>query len=188
MGLAYRGGKDEGWSYDEWLWLGRWVGLGMWEGSGLGGAVCVWCWDSVGKAVDVPTQRYSTYPHPIPIQHQVFPTYRIRTARQTSIPPNSTPESTLLQPTRPDPRPYQKRSVHYPTNRHTVPPANQTHSHTATRPNYPTIPTPYIIVPSKPSPLLPLYAQPGAKTLISPSKAHMSLGRFCCALTIEYKC
>ena len=34
MGLAYRGGKDGGWSYDEWLWLGRWVGLGVWEGSG----------------------------------------------------------------------------------------------------------------------------------------------------------
>ena len=90
MGLAYRGRKDEGWSYDEWLWLGRWVGLGVWEGGGLGGAVCVWCWDSVGKAVDVPTQRYSTYPHPIPIQHQVFPTYRIRTARQTPLSPPST--------------------------------------------------------------------------------------------------
>ena len=90
MGLAYRGGKDEHWSYDEWLWLGRWVGLGVWEGSGLGGAVCVWCWDSVGKAVDVPTQRYSTYPHPIPIQHQVFPTYRIRMARQTPLSPPST--------------------------------------------------------------------------------------------------
>ena len=34
MGLAYRGGKDEGWSYDEWLWLGRWVGLG--EGEWVG--------------------------------------------------------------------------------------------------------------------------------------------------------
>ena len=56
MGLAYRGGKDEGWSwsYDEWLWLGRWVRSGVWEGSELGGAVCVW-WDSVGKAVDVPS-------------------------------------------------------------------------------------------------------------------------------------
>ena len=154
--------------------------------------------------MEVPTQRYSTYPHPIPIQHQVFPTYRIRTARQiqlsppstnsyphtypTSIPPNSTPESTLLQPTRPDHRPYQKPSVHYPINRHTLPPPNQTHSHSSTRPNYSTIPTPYIVVPSKPSPLLPLYVHPTAKTLISPSKAHMSLGRFCCALTIEYKC
>ena len=72
--------------------------------------MCVWCWDNVRKAVDVPTQRYSTYPHPVPIQHQVFPTYRIRHLPQThthhtyskSIPPNSTPESTLLQPTRPD--------------------------------------------------------------------------------------
>ena len=42
MGLAYRGGKDEGWSYDEWLWLGRWVGLGVWEGECVGwGGVCV---------------------------------------------------------------------------------------------------------------------------------------------------
>ena len=47
--------------------------------------MCVWCWDSVGKTVDVPTQRYSTYPHPIPIQHQVFPTYRICTTRQTPL-------------------------------------------------------------------------------------------------------
>ena len=37
--------------------------------------------------------------------HHTYPTF---------IPPNSTPESTLLQPTRPDPRSYQKRSVHYP--------------------------------------------------------------------------
>ena len=69
----------------------------------------------------------------------------------TSIPPNTTPESILLQPTRPDSRTYQKPSVHYPTNRHTLPPPNQTHSHTSTRPSYLTIPTPYIIVPSKPS-------------------------------------
>ena len=27
-----------------------------------------------------------------------------------------------------------------------------------------------------------------AKTLISPSKAHMSVWRFCCVLIIEYKC
>ena len=168
--------------------------------------MCVWCWDSIGKAVDVPTQRYSTSPHPIPIQHQVFPIYRIRTARQTPLSPPSTNShppyipyihptqlhsrvnSTPTNPNRPDPRPYQKRSVHYPTNRHTLPPPNQTNSHTSTRPNYLTIPTLYIIVPSKPSPLLPLYAHPAAKTLVSPSKAHMSLGRFCCALTIEYKC
>ena len=42
MGLACRGGKDEGWSYDEWLWLGRWVGLGVWEGEWVGwGGVCL---------------------------------------------------------------------------------------------------------------------------------------------------
>ena len=90
--------------------------------------MCVWCWDSVRKAVDVPTQRYPTYPHPIPIQHQGSPdpTYHLTQTHThhtytTSIPPNTTPESTLLQPARPDPRPYQKPSVHYPTNRHTLP-------------------------------------------------------------------
>ena len=102
----------------------------------------------------------------------------------TSIPPNSTPESTRLQPIDPT----LDHIKNAPTKRHTLPPPNQTHSHTSTWPNYPTIPTPYIIVLSKPSPLLPLYAHPAAKILISPSKAHMSLGRFCCALTIEYKC
>ena len=36
------GGKDEGRSYDEWLWLGRWVGLGVWEGEWVGlGGVCL---------------------------------------------------------------------------------------------------------------------------------------------------
>ena len=34
MGLACRGGKDEGWSYDEWLWFGRWVVRGV--GGGVG--------------------------------------------------------------------------------------------------------------------------------------------------------
>ena len=37
-----------------------------------------------------PHKRYSTYPHPIPIQHEVFPTYRICTARQTQLSPPST--------------------------------------------------------------------------------------------------
>ena len=106
----------------------------------------------------------------------------------TSIPPNSTPESTLLH--QPDPTLDHIKNAPYtiPQTDTPFPPPNQTHSHTSTLPNYPTIPTPYIIVPSKLSPLLPLYAHPAAKTLISPSKAHMSLGRFCCALTIEYKC
>ena len=36
MGVAYRSGKDEGRSYDEWLWFGRWVGLGVWERGGVG--------------------------------------------------------------------------------------------------------------------------------------------------------
>ena len=149
--------------------------------------MCVWYWDSVGKAVDVSTQRYSMYPHPI--QYQVFPTYRIRTARQTPLSPPSTSShppylpyihptqlhsrvnSTPTNPTRPSTISKTFRTLSHKQTHPT--PSNQTHSHTSTRPNYPTIPTPYIIVPSKPSPLLPLYAHPAAKTLISPSKAHM---------------
>ena len=120
MGLAYRGGKDEGWSYDEWLWLGRWVGLGVWD----------------------------TNSHP-PYLHYIHPTQH-----------HSRVNSTPTNPTRLDPRPYQKPSVHYPTNRHTLPPPNQTHSHTSTRPSYPIIPTSYIIVPSKPSPSYPYMPTP----------------------------
>ena len=42
MGLASRSGKDEGRSYDEWLWLGRWVWLGVWEGEWVGwGGLCL---------------------------------------------------------------------------------------------------------------------------------------------------
>ena len=39
----------------------------------MGWVASVWCWDSVGRAVDIPIQSYSTYPHPVFIQHQVFP-------------------------------------------------------------------------------------------------------------------
>ena len=49
--------------------------VGVWEWVGWSRVYLVWCWDSVGRAVDVPTRRYSTYPHQIPIQNQVFPTY-----------------------------------------------------------------------------------------------------------------
>ena len=87
--------------------------------------------------MDIPTQRYSTYPHPTPIQHNVFPhlpttayaplatphshhlaqtpTNHTHYTYHASIPPNSTPAPTLLQPTRPDPRPYPQPSVSYPT-------------------------------------------------------------------------
>ena len=78
----------------------------------------------------------------------------------TSIPPDSTPESTLLQPTRPDPRPYQKCSVHYPTNRHTLPPPNQTHSHISTQPNYPTLPNHILSYPPNPHPSYPYMPTP----------------------------
>ena len=172
-----------GWGWGHWVWG-------------------VWCWDSIGRAVDVPTHRYSTYPHlspPNPIQHQVFPTYpdRIRTARHTplSLPSpnshsqylpyshptqlhsrsNSTPTNTI--------RPFPQSSVHYPTPRHTLPPPNQIQSHTSTQQICPTIATPQIIAPSKPSPLLPLYAYLAATTLISPSRAHVIMEVFLC---LEY--
>ena len=185
MGLAYRGGKDESRSYDEWLWLGRWVGLGVWEGvgSGLGGAVCVWCWDSVEKAVDVPTRRYSTYPHPLPIQHQDFPTYRIRTARQTPFSPPSTnshpPYLPYIHPTQLHSR--VNSTPTNPTRPSIISKTLRTLSHKQTHPT-----------PSKPDPLQhlnpkqlhhythpiyyrtrqtlappTLYAHPAAKTLIS---------------------
>ena len=154
--------NDCGWV--DWLgWVRLWERELEWEWLWWNGVGHVWCWDSVGIALDVPIQRYSTSPI-------------------------STPTSTLHQPTRPDPRPYLQPSVYYLIPRHTLPPPNQTHSHTSTQHIYPTIPTPHIIVPSKPSPILSLYDHPATKTLISPSNAHMSLGRFCCALTIEYKC
>ena len=137
--------------------------------------MCVWRWDSVGKAVDVPTQCYSTYLHPIPIQHQVFPTYRIRTSRQTPLSPPSTnshpPYLSYIHPTQLHSRvnstptnPTRPSTISKTLRKLSLPPPNQAHSHTATRPIYPTIPTPYIIVPSKPSSLLPLYAHPAAKT------------------------
>ena len=179
--------------------MGGWVGW-------------VLCWDSVGRAVDIPTQRYSTYPHTKSLYNTMSspPTndrIRIRTARHTPFSPpspNSHPpyppylptlprsHPTLLprqlysnNSTRPSTISTAPRSLSHP--RHTLTPPNQTHSHTSNQPIYPTIHTPHIIVPSKPSPLLPLYAHSAAKTRIIPSKAHMSLGRFYCVLTIEYK-
>ena len=74
----------------------------------------------------------------------------------TSIPPNSTSESTLLQPT----RPYQKRSVHYPTNRHTLPPPNQTHTYTSTRPTTPPYPPHILSYPPNPHPSYPYMPTP----------------------------
>ena len=95
-----------------------WVdGLG-WQcgiGSGLGWVGCVWCWDSVGRAVDISKQRFPLIPMQSPYNTRSSPPSpdRIRTARQTPlsppspiVQPNSTPAPTLLQPTRPDPLPY----------------------------------------------------------------------------------
>ena len=117
--------------------------------------------------MDVPIQSYSTYSHPISKHHQVCPhlsptAYTPLTPHPshhlaqtpthhtypTSIPPNSTPAPTLLQPTRPDPRPYTQPSVHYPTTRHTLLPPNQTRSHSSTS----TQPYPFRIVSYSPNP------------------------------------
>ena len=149
-----------------------WVGGGI--GSGVSGVGIV-----LGELWMYPHSASPLIPiylHPIPIQHQVFPTYpdRIRTARHTPLsPPSPNPHPQYLPyihptqlhsrpkstPTNPI-RPYPQSSVHYPTPSHTLPPPNQTHSHTSTQPIYPTIATPQIITPSKPSPLLPYMPTP----------------------------
>ena len=126
-------------------------------------------------------------------------------ARQTPLsPPHKlTPTIPTLHPSHPTPLPSQLYSNQPdPTRPSTISKTLHTLSHKQTHPT-----------PSQPDPLphlnptqlphhthsiyyrtlqtltlLPLYAHPAAKTLISPSKAHMSLGRFCCTLTIEYKC
>ena len=86
-------------------------GCGLVDGLGWGWEWGVWCWDNVGRAVDVPTQRYSTYPHPvtksfprIPIAYAPLATphshHLARTPTHntypTFSPPNSTPAPTLL--------------------------------------------------------------------------------------------
>ena len=121
-------------------WVGG-LGKGCGRGGGLGGAVCVWCWESVGKAVDVPTQHYSTYPHPIPIQHQVFPTYRKRTARQS---PLSTPSTNSHPPYIPYIHPTQLHSRDNST------PTNPTRPSTTSK-TLPQTDTPYLL-PTRPTP------------------------------------
>ena len=107
VGWAYRGGKDEGWGYDE---LGRWVGLGCGIGigsrSGLGG----WGVSSVG----IVKGELWIYPHSatplIPTQSPYNtmssqPTHdRIRTARHT---PFSPPGPNSHPPYHPTPLPRQ---------------------------------------------------------------------------------
>ena len=111
-------------------------GCGLIDGLGWGGdwEWGVWCWDSVRRAADVPTQRcstYPTYPHPIPYNTKSFPRIPIAYAPlatlhshhlaqtpthniyPTFIPPNSTPAPTLLQPTLSD-------HIHSPP--YTIPP------------------------------------------------------------------
>ena len=181
------------------------VGFGVgWVGWGKLG--CVWFWDSVGSAVDVPWQRYSTYPNPIPIQHHVLPTYpdRICNVRHTPLsPPSPNFHPTYLHYTHPTL--LHSRANTTPTNQtrpSTISTALRTLSCPQSHPT-PSQPGPFLNLnpthlPHHTHPtyyrtlqtltLLPLYAHLAANTLISPSKAHMSLGRFCCALTIEYKC
>ena len=91
----------------------------------------------------------------------------------TSIPPNSTPAQTLLQPTRPDPRPYPQPSVHYPTPRHTLPPPTRPTPTPQPNPSIPPYPLHIVSYPPNHHPLS-LYGQSATKTRISPNNAHMS--------------
>ena len=206
VGWAFRAGRNEGGYMMNWVdglgcGVGSGVGVGVgWVGGwGVSGAGIVSgeLWIYPHNAIQLITTQspYNTMSSP--------PTHdRIRTARHT---PFSPPSPVSHPPYPPCLRPTQLHSCanSTPTNstrpstistalrtlpRHTIPPPNKTHSHTSTQPIYPTIHTPHIIIPSKPSPLIPLYAHSAASTRISPSKAHMSLWRFCCDLTIEYKC
>ena len=127
----------------------------------------LWVWDSVGRAVDIPTQRYSAYPHPIPMSSPPIHD-RKRSTRQphshhlaqtsthhTYLPClhptelHSRANSTRTNSIRPATISTALRTLSHPG--HTLPPPNHTHSHTSTKPIYPTIHTPHIIVPSKPS-------------------------------------
>ena len=144
----------------------------------------------------IPTQSpYNTKSSP-PTHDRI----RIRTARHTPLSPpspNSHPPylpyiyHTQLHsranstPYQPDPRPYPQPSctLSHPQT-HLTPSQPDPHLNPTHLPHH----THSTYLPAKPSPLLSIYAHPAAKTLISPSKAHMSLGRFCCAMTIEYKC
>ena len=87
-----------------------------------------------------------------------------------------TPNSTPTNPTHPKTHPTHSQPDPTPTS---TPQPN---------PSIPPYPLRILSYPPDTHPLLPLYAQAAAKTRISPCNAHMSLGRFCCALPIEYKC
>ena len=193
VGWAYRGGRDESWGYDE---FGRLVGLGCRIGigsrSGLGG------WGVSGVEREscgythtallhlsppnlhtpclphLPTTAYAPLATPhshhlaqTPIRHTLH-TYK------ASILSNSTPAPTLLQPTRPDPRPYPQPSVHYPTR--DTPYPLQTRPTPSPQPNPSTPPYTLHILsyPQSPHPSYPYMLIPPQRR-ISPSKAHMSL-------------
>ena len=145
---------------------------GLADGLGWGGdwERGVWCWDSVGRAVDVPTQRYSTYPllsPPNPIQHQVFPTYPDHTA--------------LLH-----------LSPLIPTQSHTTPSlsyVSRSHTHRSPHPLAPPSPNshpqylPYIHptqLHSRSYPYMPTPPQRLSSVLARRTSS--------CALAIEYKC
>ena len=63
----------------------------------------------------LPTTAYA--PLATPHSHHLAetPIHHTHHTCPASIPPNSTPAPTLLQPTRPHPRPYSQLYVHYPT-------------------------------------------------------------------------
>ena len=105
----------------------------------------------------------------------------------TSIPPNHfRTNSTPTNPTRPSSISTALRTLSYPQTHpapsqpETLPHLNPTHLPHHNHSTY--------YCTSKTSPFLSLFAHPAAETLVSPSKEQMQLGRFCCVLTIQYKC
>ena len=101
------------------------------------------------KARRTPLSPPNTNSHP-PYLQNIHPTQHH--SRVNSTPTNPIRPSTISKTL----RTLSHKQTH-------LPPPNQTHSHTSTRPSYPTIPTPYIIVPSKPSPSYPYMPAPPQK-------------------------
>ena len=123
------------------------------------------------KARQTPLSPPNTNSHP-PYLHYIHPTQHH--SRVNSTPTNPTRPSTISKTLR---TLSHKKTHPTPSKPDPLPHLN------------PTPPYPLHVLSYHPNPYPPtLYAHPIAKTLISPSKAHMSLGKFCCTLTIEYKC
>ena len=126
------------------------------------------------KARQTPLSPPNTNSHP-PYLHYIHPTQHH--SRVNSSPTNPTRPSTISKTLR---TLSHKQTHPTPSQLDPLPHLNLTqlthHTHSI---YYRTLQTPTFLF---------LYAHPAAKTPISPSKAHMSLGRLCCTLTIEYKC